>query len=52
MGEASQDKESENEEKLDKQEVEKEITSLKRELVKLMESNENANMALQRLKAT
>jgi len=52
MAEASQDKESENEEKMDKREVEKEIISLKRELVKLMESNENANMALQRLKAT
>jgi hypothetical protein len=37
---------------MDKREVEKEIISLKRELVKLMETNENANMALQRLKAT
>jgi len=46
MGDASQDKESENEEKLDKREVLKEITGLKRELVKLIESNENANMAL------
>jgi hypothetical protein len=37
---------------MDKREVEKEIIGLKRELVKFMESNENANMALQRLKAT
>jgi hypothetical protein len=52
MGDASQEKESENEEKMDKREVEKEIIGLKRELVKLMESNENANITLQRLKAT
>jgi hypothetical protein len=37
---------------MDKREVEKEIIGLKRKLVKLMKSNENANMALQRLKAT
>jgi hypothetical protein len=47
-GEESDDKDS----KVDKREVEKEMNALKRELVELLDSsnNENANMAMQRLK--